>query len=121
MDERFHMNINVYNLIGKTAVSRESGLIVKKEIDISLKEKNTVSLDFSGVEIYASPFFNTSIAPYLEKLSVEDMKKKFRFENISPLGRSLLNQVIHNAIEFYTKSDEERESVRNKIDSGLEG
>lgn len=120
MDKEPHMYIKVYDLIGKTAVSRESGLTIKREIDISLQKNGIVILDFNGVEIYASPFFNTSIAPCLEKMGVEDMKKIFKFENISPLGRSLLNQVIHNAIEFYSKSEDERSKVQDNIDNGLE-
>jgi hypothetical protein len=120
MDKGFDMSINVYELIGKTAVSRESGLTVKREIDLSLKKNGIAILEFKEVEIYASPFFNTSIAPYLEFMGIDELKKSFKFENISPLGRSLLNQVIHNAIDFYSKTEHDRSKIQDKIDNGLE-
>ncbi|MEX5485523.1 hypothetical protein IC611_05125 [Proteus mirabilis] len=50
------MKIDVSELIGHTAVSRESGLKLKNILDDAIKNSVTVILDFGSVKIYASPF-----------------------------------------------------------------
>lgn len=68
------MSILVFNSIGKAAISRDSGLKIKSLIDEQLLTSRTVKLDFSDVELYATPFFNAAVATYLEDMSVEQMK-----------------------------------------------
>ncbi len=116
------MLFKVHELIGRTAVSRESGLVIRNAIikQLTTEDVETIVLDFVDVEIYASPFFNTSIAPLLENMSIDDLKNKLRFENITPLGRFLLNQVIHNAIEFYAKSEEEQNKIHDNLHDHLD-
>ncbi|MCJ8349188.1 STAS-like domain-containing protein [Moritella sp.] len=114
------MTIQVTSLIGKTAVSRESGLKLKSAIDDLLSQGNIVEIDFEGIQFYASPFFNTVIAPYLGKMSLGEMKERFIFHNLTPVGRNLLNQVIHNAIDFYSKSEEEQKRIEDSVNNGLD-
>jgi hypothetical protein len=114
------MNINVLTVIGKTAVSREGGLKLKKELDRAIESNEFVEVDFEGVQVYASPFFNTAIAPYLGKMKFNEMKEKFTCLNLSPIGRKLLNQVIHNAIDFYSKNSDEQNLLEDQVGNGLE-
>jgi len=114
------MNILVFDTIGKAAISRDSGLKIKTLIDKQLSDTGSVVIDFSNVELYASPFFNAAIATYLGTMTVEQMREQFSFLNLNNVGRNLLNQVIHNAIQFYSKSEEEQEKIQSGIENGVE-
>lgn len=114
------MKIDVAEIVGKTAVSREGGLKLKSALDEAMQSDTQIKLDFQTVQIYASPFFNTAIAPYLGNMSFEQLREKISFENLSPIGKRLLNQVIHNAITFYSKEKEEQNELEEKITKGLE-
>ncbi|WP_181359659.1 STAS-like domain-containing protein [Vibrio splendidus] len=114
------MKIEVLVIVGKTAVSREGGLKLKAALDASLGDNAPIQIDFTGVEIYASPFFNTAIAPFLGQMSIDSLKEKVSFTNLSPVGKRLLNQVIHNAIQFYSKAELEQSDLEDKIHKGLE-
>ncbi|WP_441002637.1 STAS-like domain-containing protein [Pseudocolwellia agarivorans] len=112
------MEIKIIDIIGRTAVSRISGeklhTAIKQNID-----SRKITIDFSGVEFYASPFFNTAIAPFLEIYDLENLQANLSFINLSPVGKNLLNQVIHNAIDFYSKSQDDRDSLSNEVTQGL--
>jgi|TARA_B110000211_G_scaffold55661_1_gene61951 hypothetical protein len=114
------MKIDVSQIVGKTAVSREGGLKLKNALDEAIKHNSSIELDFEMVQVYASPFFNTAIAPYLGQMSLEDLRQRFSFSNISPVGKRLLNQVIHNAIDFYSKAQDEQMALEDKVTKGLE-
>lgn len=114
------MKIDVAQIVGKTAVSREGGLKLKSALDEAMKSDQKIELDFQTVQIYASPFFNTAIAPYLGSMDFEELREKISFQNLSPIGKRLLNQVIHNAIAFYSKEGDEQAEVEEKITKGLE-
>ncbi|ELV8728280.1 STAS-like domain-containing protein [Vibrio fluvialis] len=114
------MKIDVGEVVGKTAVSREGGLKLKATLDDAMKDGVKIELDFKTVQVYASPFFNTAIAPYLGIMKFEELRGKISFENLSPIGKRLLNQVIHNAIEFYAKEKYEQVELEEKVTKGLE-
>lgn len=114
------MKIDVSQIVGRTAVSREGGLKLKNTLDESFHHHPSIELDFEMVQVYASPFFNTAIAPYLGQMSLEELRGKISFSNLSPVGKSLLNQVIHNAIDFYSKAQEEQVVLEDKVTKGLE-
>lgn len=114
------MKIDVAQVVGKTAVSRDGGLKLKSALDEGMQGGDKVELDFQQVQVYASPFFNTAIAPYLGQMKFEELRDKISFENLSPVGKRLLNQVIHNAIEFYSKDQNEQSALEEKIAKGLE-
>jgi hypothetical protein len=114
------MKLDVSQIVGKTAVSREGGLKLKDAIEGALVANKRICLDFAQIQVYASPFFNTSVAPYLGKMTFQELKERVSFENLSPVGKSLLNQVIHNAIDFYSKGSEEQDELEDKVSKGLE-
>lgn len=97
------MLINVFEIVGKNAISYESGNILHKKIVPLIKSEPSIVIDFNGVEHIASPFFNGSIGPLLGQMSIDDLKRVLSFENLSEFDRRTLNQVVHNAIEFYSK------------------
>ncbi|MDP2227245.1 MAG: STAS-like domain-containing protein [Moraxellaceae bacterium] len=95
--------INVLQVVGKNAVSMQSGSILHESIVSALKEGGSVELDFNGIEIFASPFFNASIGLLLKDIDIDQLQEKIKLVNISDLGKGLLNQVVDNALVFYGK------------------
>jgi len=107
--------------IGENAISMQSGSnlyeIISKDI---LLGKEKVMLDFSGVNIFASPFFNAGIGLLLRDITIEELQERLNFDNLNPIGKQLLNLVISNAIAFYKKdkknTDEMIDVVRTSVD-----
>ncbi len=96
--------INVHGLVGKNAISMQSGEKLYDKLYPLMKSNEVVELDFSGVSLYASPFFNASIGLLLRDFSVDILMKNLSFSDISDVGRDLLNHVVENAIAYYSSS-----------------
>lgn len=95
-------NIRVFELSGKNAVSIQGGNKLHAHIRANVLDGDGVNLDFEGVEIFASPYFNASIGVFLKELTIDELLAKLKIENIEDNGRELLNHVIDNAIRFYS-------------------
>lgn len=61
----------------------------------------SVSLDFEGVEIVATPFFNASISMLLRDIPIDECKNRVNVKNLHANGRRLLNVSIANAINHF--------------------
>lgn len=96
------VNINIAHLVGKNPVSYEQAKILYQKLTVSL-EHEAVTLDFSDTKVIASPFFNGSIGLLLKDYSIESLKEKITFLNLNEHDKKILNIVIHNAIEHYSK------------------
>lgn len=97
------MTVSVFELVGENAVSMDSGKLVYDRIHAPLKQGDVVVLDFSGVEIFATPFFNASVGFLLNDMELTQLLANLRIEGISVVGKQLLNHVIANALTFYKK------------------
>lgn len=95
--------IKVFDLIGKNAISMQTG----DKIYVILREKiingEQVTLDFDGVTLFASPFFNSAIGRLLQDNEISKLQQQLKFEHLDEIGRNLLNLVIRNAINYYNK------------------
>lgn len=67
-----------------------------------------ICLNFSGISICATPFFNASVSRLLGKMDIEQLKTKLEIRNISNENKRLLNISIANAIEFYENTKERK-------------
>lgn len=88
---------------GDIAISMAKG---KNLYDLLLQNINNhdkIILDFDGVTIFASPFFNASIGYLLKDFDIKDLQLKLSFTNLNGVGLNLLNLVISNAIQTYEK------------------
>lgn len=97
------MIVSVFELVGENAVSMDSGRAVYDRIHDPIKRGESVTLDFEGVEIFATPFFNASIGLLLGDVELPQLLERLKIQNISEVGRQLLNHVIANALTFYKK------------------
>lgn len=97
--------IIVKQLVGVNAISMGSGRKLRDEILREWERSSKIVIDFSGIEIFASPFFNSGIGFLLKDSDISTLQSKLVFEGISDHGRRLLNLVIENAIRFYADSE----------------
>jgi hypothetical protein len=97
------MRISVTEIAGRNAVSSTAGEAVYKMI-LSGIDDEVVELDFAGVEIFSTPFFNLAIARLLDRMPSEVLNQRLHVLNLSPLGFSTLRRVIDNAKRHYAKN-----------------
>lgn len=96
--------IKVFDVIGKNAISMQSGDKIYLLLKQNMKENHKVILDFSGVSLFATPFFNTAIGYLLKDMEIKALQEQLDFIHLDEVGNELLNLVIFNAINYYRKS-----------------
>ena len=94
--------IKVFEITGRNAISMQKGDLIYKTLEQNFKNKEKVILDFDGVSLFASPFFNTSVGHLLKDISVEELLQFMEPIHLNETGKELLNLVIGNAITFYS-------------------
>ncbi|EHD0100673.1 STAS-like domain-containing protein [Vibrio vulnificus] len=94
--------IKVFDLVGKNAISMQSGTKLHDAIAHELLSGGKVEIDFTGVSLFASPFFNASVGVLLKDLSIEELMDRMKIINCSEVGLGLLNTVIQNALNYYS-------------------
>jgi hypothetical protein len=76
----------------------------------------TVELDFDGVEVVASPFFNAGIGRLLADLSPDLLNAHLRFAHLSVLADRILRRVIENARDYYAAGPDRRKEIDRVVD-----
>ncbi len=105
------MTINIQNIIGENCITLEDGEKVYKMILPVLDKDQDVELDFTGVRIYASPFFNGAVGKLLGKFTPEELNMRVKFEGLSDHGKQILRRVTQNARKYYSN-----DKFRNAVD-----
>lgn len=95
--------IKVFDLIGKNAISMQTGDKVYMILVEKVARGEQITLDFEGVTLFASPFFNSAIGRLLKDKEISQLQQQLKFEHLDEVGRNLLNLVIRNAINYYNK------------------
>ncbi|WP_449426846.1 STAS-like domain-containing protein [Rhodanobacter umsongensis] len=95
------MKILVKNISGPNAVASHHGDALYKQVVSGIEKDDVVELDFAGIEIFSTPFFNLGIARLLQGRTVGYLNSHVKFVNLSPVGRSTLRRVIDNAKRHY--------------------
>ena len=105
------MRIKVRECVGENAITQEDGKIIYGLMHDPLLQSESIELDFEGVEVFASPFFNASVGCLLEDLDRDALNARLQFEHLSDFGERVLRRVIENAEEYYAASLEHRRAV----------
>jgi predicted nucleic acid-binding OB-fold protein len=95
--------IKVFDLIGKNAISMQTGDKIYTILKDKVQNGEHITLDFEGVTLFASPFFNSAIGRLLKDKEISELQQQLKFEHLDEVGRNLLNLVISNAIIYYNK------------------
>jgi len=104
-------HIAVKELVGENAMTLDDGEAIYRQIHDPLTRGEIVELDFDGVEIFASPFFNAGIGRLLDDLQPDILNTRLIFQHMSALGDGVLRRVIANAKEYYAASPEHRQAI----------
>lgn len=105
--------ISVAQLIGYLAISVNDGERVHTAIYDALQDPaKTATVDFSGVTIFTSVFFNVAIGRLYGQFSPEDLSARLTIVNLADSEQDLLQLVIRNAKEYFTNP-----AVREAVDS----
>ncbi|CAG1020967.1 hypothetical protein MTYM_00660 [Methylococcales bacterium] len=105
------MKIKVKELVGENAMTLDDGEAIYNRIHGPLVEGQTVELDFEGVEVFSSPFFNAGVGRLLADLRPEALKTGLKIEHLSDFGQRVLRRVIDNAKEYYAASPDHRHAI----------
>ena len=101
-DERSEtMKITVFEVIGEFAVATADGQNLYERMIGLLARHETIELDFAGVRVVATPFFNAAVGRLLKDVSPEELHKKISFNNLSAAGQRTLATVVENAKQYY--------------------
>lgn len=107
------MKILAKEIVGENAISMQSGRNLYDRFSGTLLNGEDVELDFEGVNLFASPFFNASVGLLLKDIDVKTLQEKLKIVNLSNVGKQLLNHVIANAIKYYDKESKTAEALNN--------
>lgn len=100
------IKIKVADVIGSNlGVSSEVGEAVFEKIQIALKARQSVDLDFTGIDMLISAFLNASVGKLVENLSIEEIHKRITFSGMEEGDRELLDKVLENAVRYYADPD----------------
>ncbi|MFA5332399.1 MAG: STAS-like domain-containing protein [Methanoregula sp.] len=96
------MMIKVVSAVGENCITVEDGERLYQNIHPKLSVGQDVTLDFTGVSVFASPFFNAAIGQLLRDVPVETFQSHLHFVGLSAYGNHVLGRVIDNAKRYYT-------------------
>lgn len=92
----------------KTAFSANDAEKIYTAIILSLSDNNTVEVDFEGVSIFTTLFFNNAFAKFIIEMGPEKYDKTIKLTKLSELGESTYKHSYDNAINYYQLSQEEK-------------
>ena len=96
------MNLEIMTFIGERCVTSGDGQRVYDTIYPKLVAGEKVCLDFEGVTVFASPFFNFAVGQLLKDLKPNELNQLLTVEHLAPDGMLVWHRVVKNAKEYYT-------------------
>ena len=95
------MDLIVKDIAGSNGIAFDAGQKVYDRIRDEVLAGRHVLLDFAGVRVFASPFFNAAIGQFLRDLTTEELMDRVAFANLQPVGEQVLARVVKNSRQFY--------------------
>lgn len=99
------MKCLIQKMVGEDAITLDDGKSIHDRIKPELEAGHEVELDFEGVSVFASPFFNAAIGQLLKDLQPDDLNRLLQVRNLNSTGQQVLRRVIENAKKYYTSAD----------------
>jgi hypothetical protein len=91
------MKIEVSDLTKFAAVDYEDGQMLLERARPCIQRGENLELDFEGVRIFASPFFNASIAALITEFGPERVENLISFTHLNDEGKIISERSISNA------------------------
>lgn len=101
-DSKSCIKIDILTIVGKNCITTFDGQKVYDLIHPELQANQPVELDFTGVEIFAAPFFNLAFGQLLRDIQPKNIKHLLKVSNINSLGNQILKLVIENSKRYYS-------------------
>ncbi len=102
------MRLVVQEIAGENAITRDTGRALYNRIHPALLAGEEVELDFSGVRVFASPFFNTAIGLLYQDMTPEQLTEHLKLQHLTLAGKSTLRVVIETARTVYGSDEAEK-------------
>jgi len=109
------LKLKITDLVGEHCVTSDDGQKVYEQIVPRIKSNEKVCLDFGGVSVFASPFFNFAVGQLLKDFSPDKLNSLISVDNLTSDGTSVWKRVIQNAKEYY-----QNPKVKKAFDSTIE-
>ena len=98
------MYIKILDKFGTRCIASQDGQALYDLIHPALSENQRVDIDFGGVDIFASPFFNYSFGQLFNVLSQESLRENLHVTGENEIGRIIIERVIENSLIFRDKN-----------------
>lgn len=90
--------LNIKKMAGTDTVSREHGRKIRKIIEQLFKIKDKITIDFSNLSVASPSFIDEAFAKLLLKYSLDELRAKLSFVNMTDFDRALLNDLVRARI-----------------------
>lgn len=100
---------------GDSAVSTDAGTLVYKQLEEALSKKETVVLDFNGVEMMTTAFLNAAIGQLYSKYSSDELNRWLKLENVADDDKILFKKVVTRAREYFSNKSHFEDSANNAL------
>ncbi len=97
--------VKVIEITGENAVAQGDGQKVYELVRERLKSGHELQLDFQGIKVFASPFFNAAIGQLLKDFGADDLNRRLKFDHLSSVGHEVLKRVIENSKRYFSSSE----------------
>jgi len=91
----------VREVTGPTCLSPEKGERVYRILERDVAAGEIVELDFAGVDLFATPFFNLSIGQLLRSHEPDVVRNRVRLVNLNEVGHDTYVRAFDNAVHTY--------------------
>ncbi len=99
----------------KTAFSSNDAECLDKLISPLIKNNDKIIIDFNGISIFTTLFFNNAFAKHIIEIGPEKYNDKFQLINLSELGKTTYMHSYNNAINYYNLSDKQKETQNKEV------
>jgi uncharacterized protein DUF4325 len=104
--------IRILEVVGPHAVAGEDGDRVYALLQAAIARGERVQLDFSGVNVVASPFLNPAVGQLMKDHELAEVANMLEIVGLVEHGQRALERVLENSRRFYS-DDQYRQSLVN--------
>jgi hypothetical protein len=100
--DRKEFYLDIKRVAGTDTVSREHGRKIRKILELRLRLKNKIIIDFSSLSIASPSFIDEAFAKLMLKYPLDEIRAKLSFVNMTEFDRALLNDLVRARIRERT-------------------
>jgi len=82
------------------------------KLDVIIKplfdKREQIIIDFEGIRIFTTLFFNTALAKYVMEIGPDKYEGLFELKNLSEVGEVTYQHSLDNAKNYYSMTEDQR-------------